>query len=65
MPQPLSGVPIGLAFSNPGIVWQPKQPSRLIVFSPRNISLSSVLSLLDELVDLAERHGIDLAVRSL
>ena len=31
-----------------GDVWQPKQPSRLIVFSPRNNSLSSVLSLLDE-----------------
>ena len=35
MPQSFSGVPIGLAFSNPGIEWQPKQPSREIVFSPK------------------------------
>ena len=33
-------VPIGLEFSKPVIVWQPKQPSRLIVRSPTNSSLS-------------------------
>ena len=56
MPQPLSGVPIGLAFSNPGMLWQPKQPSRPIVFSPRNISFSSCESFdFTKLVDLAER----------
>ena len=55
-PQPLSGVPIGLAFSNPGMLWQPKQPSRLIVFSPMYISFSSCESFVfDEAVDLAER----------
>ena len=35
IPQSLSAVPIGLAFSKPGIVWQPKQPSREMVLSPR------------------------------
>ncbi len=45
MPQSLSAVPIGLASSKPGMLWQPKQPSREIVFSPRYISFSGSGSL--------------------